>query len=166
MKVYTFLADGFETVEALCVVDILRRAKIDVTTVSIKNSKEVVSSHSIPVIADAIFDEVDEACRKLEAEGITPTVYTFPTVKPIDKETILKCAADHSTIITVEEHNLSGGFGSAVAEVLAEQSDTQAKLVRIALDDRYSCIVGSQKYLRQQYSIDSKAIIHKVKENY
>ena len=114
----------------------------------------------------AIFDEVDEACKELEAEGITPTVYTFPTVKPIDKETILKCAADHSTIITVEEHNLSGGFGSAVAEVLAEQSDTQAKLVRIALDDRYSCIVGSQKYLRQQYSIDSKAIIHKVKENY
>ena len=114
----------------------------------------------------AIFDEVDEACKELKAEGITPTVYTFPTVKPIDKETILKCAADHSTIITVEEHNLSGGFGSAVAEVLAEQSDTQAKLVRIALDDRYSCIVGSQKYLRQQYSIDSKAIIHKVKENY
>lgn len=59
MKVYTFLADGFETIEALCVVDILRRAKIDVTTVSIKNSKEVVSAHNITVIADAIFDEVD-----------------------------------------------------------------------------------------------------------
>lgn len=59
MKVYTFLADGFETIEALCVVDILRRAKIDVTTVSIKNSKEVVSAHNIPVIADAIFDEID-----------------------------------------------------------------------------------------------------------
>ena len=114
----------------------------------------------------AIFDEVDEACKELEAEGITPTVYTFPTVKPIDKETILKCAADYNTIITVEEHNLSGGFGSAVAEVLAEQDSVNAKLVRVALDDRYSCIVGSQKYLRQQYSIDSKAIIEKVKENY
>lgn len=114
----------------------------------------------------AIFDEVDEACKELEAEGITPTVYTFPTVKPIDKETILNCASKYNTIITVEEHNLSGGFGSAVAEVLAEDSDVKAKLVRIALDDRYSCIVGSQKYLRQQYSIDSKAIIHKVKENY
>ena len=114
----------------------------------------------------AIFDEVDEACKELEAEGITPTVYTFPTVKPIDKETILKCAADYNTIITVEEHNLSGGFGSAVAEVLAEQDNVNAKLVRVALDDRYSCIVGSQKYLRQQYSIDSKAIIEKVKENY
>ncbi len=114
----------------------------------------------------AIFDEVSEACKELEAEGITPTVYTFPTVKPIDKETILKCAAEYNTIITVEEHNLSGGFGSAVAEVLAEQSDVNTRLVRVALDDRYSCIVGSQKYLRQQYSIDSKAIMEKVKENY
>ena len=113
----------------------------------------------------AIFDEVDEACKTLEQQGITPTVYTFPTVKPIDKNVILKCACEHGTIITVEEHNLSGGFGSAVAEVLAE-ADTKAKLVRIALDDKYSCIVGSQKYLRKQYSIDAETIIEKVKENY
>lgn len=114
----------------------------------------------------AIFDEVDEACKVLSKEGIVPAVYTFPTVKPIDKEVILECASQYNTIITVEEHNLSGGFGSAVAEVIAEQDSKKAKLVRIALDDRYSCIVGSQKYLRQQYSIDSKAIIEKVKENY
>ena len=114
----------------------------------------------------AIFDEVDEACKVLREEGIVPTVYTFPTVKPVDKDVILECASQYDTIITVEEHNLSGGFGSAVAEVLAEQDCKKAKLVRIALDDRYSCIVGSQKYLRQQYSIDSKAIIEKVKENY
>lgn len=114
----------------------------------------------------AIFDEVDEACKSLENEGIVPTVYTFPTVKPIDKETILECASKYNTIITVEEHNLSGGFGSAVAEVLAEESGVKAKLVRVALDDRYSCIVGSQKYLRKQYSIDASAIIEKVKENY
>ncbi|MBO5439776.1 MAG: transketolase, partial [Clostridia bacterium] len=114
----------------------------------------------------AIFDEVDEACKELADKGITPAVYTFPTVKPIDKETILECASNYNTIITVEEHNLSGGFGSAVAEVLAEIDGKRAKLVRIGLDDRYSCIVGSQKYLRQQYSIDSRAIIDKVKENY
>ena len=114
----------------------------------------------------AIFDEVDEACKVLSKEGIVPTVYTFPTVKPIDKEVILQCASKYDAIITVEEHNLSGGFGSAVAEVLAEDTSVKAKLVRVALDDRYSCIVGSQKYLRQQYSIDSKAIIEKVKENY
>ena len=113
----------------------------------------------------AIFDEVDEACKCLEKDGIVPTVYTFPTVKPIDREVILECAAKHSTIITVEEHNLSGGFGSAVAEVLAE-SGSAAKLVRIALDDRYSSVVGTQKYLRKYYSIDSNTIVEKIKENY
>lgn len=114
----------------------------------------------------AIFDEVDEACKLLGEDGITPTVYTFPTVKPIDRDVILECASEYNTIITVEEHNLSGGFGSAVAEVLAEESGIRAKLIRIALDDRYSCIVGSQKYLRKQYAIDAETIIEKVKENY
>ena len=114
----------------------------------------------------AIFDEVNEACEELKMQGIIPTVYTFPTVKPIDKDVILECAKTHKAIVTVEEHNLSGGFGSAVAEVLAETDGVKAKLVRVALDDRYSCIVGSQKYLRKQYSIDAKAIIEKVKENW
>lgn len=59
MKVYAFLADGFETVEALGVIDMLRRAKVDVVTVSITDKKEVVSSHRIPVIADMIFSETD-----------------------------------------------------------------------------------------------------------
>ena len=77
----------------------------------------------------------------------------------------MECAKTHKAIVTVEEHNLSGGFGSAVAEVLAEAEGVQARLVRVALDDRYSCIVGSQKYLRQQYNIDAQAIIKKVKEN-
>jgi len=114
----------------------------------------------------AIFDEVDEACKALEKEGIVPTVYTFPTVKPIDREVILECALKHNTIVTVEEHNLSGGFGSAVAEVLAEEGGLKAKLIRIALDDKYSSIVGSQKYLRKQYSIDAETVMKKVKENY
>lgn len=114
----------------------------------------------------AIFDEVNEACEELKVQGIIPTVYTFPTVKPIDKDVILECAKTHKAIVTVEEHNLSGGFGSAVAEVLTETDGVKAKLVRVALDDRYSCIVGSQKYLRKQYSIDAKAIIEKVKENW
>lgn len=114
----------------------------------------------------AIFDEVHEACERLKQEGINPTVYTFPTVKPIDREVIKECAVSHNAVITVEEHNLSGGFGSAVAEVLAEMEGAKAKLVRVALDDRYSCIVGSQKYLRQQYGIDAKTIEEKVKENW
>lgn len=59
MKIYTFLANGFETVEALAVVDILRRGKIDVETVSITEDRQVVSAQQIPVIADRVFSECD-----------------------------------------------------------------------------------------------------------
>lgn len=59
MKFYVFLADGFETVEALCAVDILRRGKVDVITVSIMKSKEVVSAQNITVVADMLFSECD-----------------------------------------------------------------------------------------------------------
>lgn len=57
MKVCTFLADGFETVEALAVIDILRRAKIEVVTLSITGKKQVVSAQNIPVEADGLFEE-------------------------------------------------------------------------------------------------------------
>lgn len=58
-KVYAFLADGFEEVEALAVIDLLRRAKVDVTTYSIMNNLEVTGSHNITVKADQMIDQVD-----------------------------------------------------------------------------------------------------------
>lgn len=57
--VYTFLADGFEEVEALAVVDLLRRASIDVITVSITNIKEVTGAHKITVITDTLINDID-----------------------------------------------------------------------------------------------------------
>ncbi len=59
MKVTTFLTDRFETVEALAVVDILRRAGIDVETVSITGNRTVISAQKVPVAADKLFDEAD-----------------------------------------------------------------------------------------------------------
>ena len=109
----------------------------------------------------AIFEEIAEACEILASSGITPTVYTFPTVKPIDKEIITKIAASHEIIVTCEEHNLSGGFGSAVAEVLAELP-SHARLVKIGMNDEYSTLVGDQKYLRHEYGMSGKKIAEKI----
>ena len=58
-KIAVFLADGFEEIEGLTTVDMCRRAGIDVTTVSIKDTTEVLGSHNIPVKADKLFEEVD-----------------------------------------------------------------------------------------------------------
>ncbi len=111
----------------------------------------------------AIFEEVKAAAEILESQGIRPTIYTFPTVKPIDRETILACAASHELIATCEEHNVTGGFGSAVAEVMAEAL-RGAKLLRVGLKDDFCCHVGSQKYLRGICGIDSPAIAAKILE--
>lgn len=59
LKNFIFLAQGFEETEAITVVDLLRRASIDITTVSITGEKTVVGSHQVPVVADALFEETD-----------------------------------------------------------------------------------------------------------
>lgn len=111
----------------------------------------------------AIFEEVTEAYEELKKQGYNPVIYTFPTVKPIDKEVIEEISRECELLVTVEEHNIVGGFGSAVAEVMAEMIDKKARLLRIGLNDEYSIRVGNQKYLRTQYGMDSKAIVEKIK---
>ena len=56
---YVFLADGFEEIEALAPVDVMRRAGLAVTTVSVTNNQIVIGAHGIPVVADAMFDELN-----------------------------------------------------------------------------------------------------------
>lgn len=112
----------------------------------------------------AIFDEVRGACDLLVKDGYAPAVYTFPTVKPIDKEVIEQCSKDFELIVTCEEHNIVGGFGSAVAEVMAEMRFRKAHLLRIGLDDRYAVRVGNQKYLREQYGMSAEKIAAGIEE--
>lgn len=112
----------------------------------------------------AIFDEVLGAYNELKRKGIHPIVYTFPTVKPIDREVIEKCAKHCKLIVTCEEHNIVGGFGSAVAEVLSETNGAKARLLKIGLNDIYAQIVGNQAYLRNQYGIDSLGIVEKIEK--
>lgn len=110
----------------------------------------------------AIFEEVTAAYEELTEAGYSPAVYTFPTVKPIDRKIIEDAAENFELIITVEEHNIVGGFGSAVAEVMAEMREKKAYLLRIGLNDEYSVRVGNQKYLRTQYGMDSRAIVERI----
>ncbi len=111
----------------------------------------------------AIFEEIRGAEEILSQSGICPAVYTFPTVKPIDCKTILECAERFDLIVTVEEHNIVGGFGSAVAEVLSEQGN-YAPLLKIGLHDTYSTLVGNQKYLRAQFGLDAAGIAKQILE--
>ena len=131
---------------------------------------EFVVGKAIPVCEGtrvAIFStgdiagEVMKAKAILESQGINPTIYTFPTVKPIDADTVRACAASHELIVTCEEHSIVGGFGSAVAEVLAEISDS-ARLVRVGINDTYCAIVGDQNHLRRHYGLAGEQIAERI----
>ena len=110
----------------------------------------------------AIFEEAKEAVDLLLKKGIDAALYTFPFVKPLDEAAVEYCAEKYKLIVTAEEHNTVGGFGSAVAEVLSAKGG--ARLLRIGLNDKYSSIVGTQKYLRQSYGMDGASIAKKVAE--
>lgn len=112
----------------------------------------------------AIYDEVDDAYQEVVAKGYQPAVYSFPTVKPLDAEIVKQCAEQFDLIVTCEEHNVIGGFGSAVAEVMAEMGEKKACLVRIGLQDLYATKVGTQKYLREQYGICASEIVKRIEE--
>ena len=111
----------------------------------------------------AILDEATDAAKMLEEAGIGVEEYSFHTVKPIDKDVIIDCAKRYDYIVTVEEHNIIGGFASAVSEVITD-SDEKAKLIKIGLNDEYCSKVGNQKYLRAQYGMVAEDIVNKVKE--
>ena len=102
-----------------------------------------------------------DAVAELEKNGISVEQYSFPTVKPLDREVVLDCSSRFEKIFTVEEHNIAGGFGSAVAEVMAE-NPAKARLVRIGINDEYCTIVGSQEYLREQYGFSTDKIVKRI----
>lgn len=116
------------------------------------------SGHNIAVFSTgAILDEVCDACGKLEEKGTGILQYSFPTVKPIDRETITECLKTTEAVFTVEEHNIIGGFGSAAAEVAAELG-TGTPLYRIGMNDQYCTMVGTQEYLRNEYGLSAEKI--------
>lgn len=110
----------------------------------------------------AILDDTFDACEKLDSEGVAIAQYSFPTIKPIDEETINRMNEECNYIITVEEHNVTGGFGGAVAEVMAANGG-RAKLIKIGIQDEYCSKVGSQEYLRGQFGMDSAGIEKKIR---
>ena len=84
-------------------------------------------------------------------------------LEAINAEQVLDIASKHDCIITVEEHNIIGGVGSVICEIVAG-SDVSAKVIRLGLKDEFSSVVGSQQYLRKVYGLSSESIESKVKE--
>jgi transketolase len=100
--------------------------------------------------------EALQAAEQLQNKGISVGVIDMHTIKPMDREAVLNAARETGAILTVEEHNVMGGLGSAVAEVLME-SGVNCKFKRHGFYDEYS-LIGKPYYLYQHYKLDGKGI--------
>ena len=97
-----------------------------------------------------------EAAKILEEKGISARVINIHTIKPLDKEIILKAAAETGAIVTAEEHNIIGGLGSAVAEAVCE--GTPVPVVRVGVNDSFGHS-GKVPPLLQMYGLTAENIV-------
>ena len=101
------------------------------------------------------------AAELLEADGIYAKVINIHTIKPIDRELIVAAAKETGKVVTVEEHSVIGGLGSAVCDVLSEECPT--KVMKIGVNDVFG-ESGPALELIKKYGLDSESIYNKVKE--
>ncbi len=103
-----------------------------------------------------------KAKEELEKQGINIRVVDMHTIKPIDKEMIIKCAKETKKLISVEDHNVIGGLGTAIADVLTENYPT--KLIKIGINDTFGKS-GKAEELMEYYGLTAENIIKVIKEN-
>ncbi len=115
----------------------------------------------VTIIASGLpVSEALDAAEKLAGDGISAEVINIHTIKPLDEEAVIKAAAKTGKIVTVEEHSVIGGLGSAVCDVVAEKAP--ARVMKIGINDVYG-ESGPAKELIKKYGLDAESIYEKVK---
>lgn len=99
--------------------------------------------------------------KGLAEKGICPTLVNMHTLKPLDIDVIKQAAATHDRIFTLEEHNIDGGLGSAVAEVLSENGYAGI-FRRIGIDYKTGDRAGNNDYLKEKYGLTPEAVLSKI----
>ena len=102
-----------------------------------------------------------EAAEKLAADGIDAKVINIHTIKPLDEDLIVAAAKETGKVVTVEEHSVIGGLGSAVCDVLAEKAPT--KVLKIGVNDTFG-ESGPAVELLKKYGLDTDGIYEKIRQ--
>jgi len=87
-------------------------------------------------------------------------VWSAPSIKPLNIEQVIAIAQSHHLIVTLEEHSIYGGLGSAIAEITAEYAPT--RVYRIGIQDRFSKFCGSYQYLMQEHQLDVESVTSQI----
>ena len=102
-----------------------------------------------------------DVCDALAKEGLQPALVSMHTVKPIDRRLIADLAGRCRMLVTIEEHSVIGGLGSAVGDVMTEEG-LNVRLLKFALGDSYCHQAGSQEFLRRQYGLSAEQIVREI----
>ena len=123
---------------------------------------ELADGKDVAIIATGalMVDAAVEAEKMLAADGIKATVVDLHTIKPIDREIVIEMAKKHKKLISVEEHSIIGGLGSAISEVLTDEYP--AKLIRVGIKDTFG-ESGTVEELIDKYGLSAKAIYDIIK---
>jgi len=105
-----------------------------------------------------------EVSQSLSNEGISTSLYSFHTVKPIDEKALNQIFNEHEYVVAVEEHGRLGGFGSAVTEWLSRQKEPKARFHSIGTPDDFLLYTGNQASARQSLRLDETGIFQQIKE--
>ena len=124
--------------------------------ITLKEGKDVTIIATGIEVAEAL-----EAAKLLEADGISAEVINIHTIKPLDAELVRASAKKTGKVVTVEEHSVIGGLGSAVCDALAE--DALAPVHKIGVHDRFG-ESGPAGELLKKYGLDAQGIYKEVKE--
>lgn len=111
----------------------------------------------------AVLYDAYQAAVELEAEGVSVEVVDMFTVKPLDTELIKKEAQGKKLVVTFENHNIIGGLGSAVAEVIAEEG-IAVPVKRIGVQDQFGQ-VGTMEYLKETFGLTKENVVNTIKAN-
>lgn len=102
---------------------------------------------------------VMEAVQDLEKKGLSPSVVSCPSIKPLDEKFLEEAVKKYSHLVTIEEHSRLGGLGSAVAEWLSDHPEEKARLTRVGTDDAFVQEAGEQDHARNLLGLTRGRIV-------
>jgi transketolase len=116
------------------------------------------------ISAGSILNNTLAIAEQLSARGTEARVVSMHTIKPLDVDAVMAAARDTSAIISIEEHSVVGGLGSAIVETLADNGSLDVPVKRIGLPPKFASDVGSQEYLWNLYGLSVEGISQTVDE--
>ena len=111
------------------------------------------------IASGSMLATADRIAAQLAEKGLSVRLLSMHTIKPLDREAVVRAATETRFVFTLEEHSIEGGLGGAVAEVMAELDGSRALLKRIGLRPQFNAVVGDQKYLKSLHGLDEEGVM-------